>query len=180
MNAEQTAMWYDERIEAFIDGELPDNEARMFAARLAGDRQLQQSVEAGLALQSALGAMPLQKCPNSVSRKVFAETGAGWRLNHNWTWAAAATAAVFAIALNLAVLSPQPVTPAQPSAAELAQAREDLAVAMAYLGRASNVAGREVSRQILSEGFVRPMSAGLNLALPARQRQAPVNPEEAS
>jgi anti-sigma-K factor RskA len=183
MNEEQTAMWYEDRVEAFIDGDLPDNEARMFAARLQLDRDLKESVEAGLALQGALAAMPKRKCPPSVSRKVFEETGTGWKFwnfSHQWAWAAAASAAVLAIVLNLSLLSPQVVDPGQPTVAELEQAREDLAVAMAYLGHASNVASREVSRQILSEGFVRPMSAGLNRSRTERQTGDADNMEDAS
>ena len=154
----------------------------MFAARLKMDRQLKQSVEAAIALQGALSLIANRKCPRSVSRKVFAETGTTWQLNwnRNWDWAAAATAAVFAIALSVSLLSPQHSDPLQPSTAELAQARQDLAVAMAYLGRASNIASREVSRQMLTEGFVRPMSRGLQRSLPNHKTLLPADMEDAS
>ena len=177
MNEEQKAMWYEERVEAFVDGELPDNQARMFAARLKLDKVLKQSVEAAIALQGALSAIPSRKCPGSVSRNVFAETGTTWHLNwnRNWNWAAAASAAVFAIAVSLSLLSPRHGDPMEPTAAELAQARQDLAVAMAYLGHASTIASREVSRQILNEGFVRPVSKGLQRSLPAQQILQPTS-----
>jgi anti-sigma factor RsiW len=182
MNEEQTAMWYDGRVEAFIDGELPDNEARMFAARLKVDRQLKQSVKDAISLQGTLRALPARKCPKSVSQQVFAQTGTGWQFGWNpgWNWAAAATAAVFAIALSLSLLSPQYSEPSQPSSAELAQARQDLAIAMAYLGRASSVAGREVSRQIINEGFVRPVSRGLQHSLPTPANRLTIDMEDAS
>ena len=168
MNEERTAMWYDGRVEAYIDGELPDNEARMFAARLRMDGQLKQSVEAAISLQGALSAIPIGRCPKSVSRHVFDATNTAWQLNWNpsWNWAAAASTAVFVIALSVSLLSPQHDDPLQPTTAELAQARQDLVIAMVYLGRASSIASREVSRQILNEGFVRPLSEGLRRSLP--------------
>ena len=182
MNEEQKAMWYEGRVEAFVDGELPDNEARMFTARLKVDRVLKQSVEAAIALQGALSAIPARKCPGSVSRNVFAETGTTWQLswNRDWNWAVAASTAVFAIAVSLSLLSPRNSDPMEPTAAELAQARQDLAVAMAYLGHASSIASREVSRQILNEGFVRPVSAGLQRSLPAHKSLLPAGMEDAS
>ena len=182
MNEEQTAMWYDGRVEAFIDGDLPDNESRMFAARLKVDRKLKQSVKDAISLQGTLRAMPTHKCPKSVSQQVFAATDTGWRLDWNpgWNWAAAATAAVFAVALSLSLLGPQHSDPLQPTTAELARARQDLAIAMVYLGRASSVTSREVSRQMINEGFVRPVSRGLQHSLPAYKSRLPTDLEDAS
>ena len=35
--SERIDKWFDDRIEAYVDGELPDNELRMFEARMAHD-----------------------------------------------------------------------------------------------------------------------------------------------
>jgi hypothetical protein len=41
-----------------------------------------------------------------------------------------------------------------------------LAIALAYLDRASHIAGREVSKQVLTEGVARPLSRGINRVTP--------------
>jgi len=180
MNKELTSMWYEQRVEAFIDGELPDNEARLFAARLKIDKPLRQSVEMAITLQGALHALPQQKCPLSVTQGVMAATGASpsrwWRLD--WGWPALATAAVLVMALSLPLLKTN--EPQQPSAAELAQARRDLAIAMAYLEHASSIASHQVGRQLLNEGFVRPLTTGLQYTLPETQTPPPSGTEDAS
>lgn len=157
----EDAMWYDQRVEAFIDGELPDNESRLFAARLEIDPELKLAVDQALVLQDSLQSMPQYRCPPRVTHQVMSAIGEQRR---SWTWirpvgwaAGAAFAALMAIAINLGGL----LEPAQPSADELAQARLELGIALAYLDRAGTLAGRQVSETLVTEGLSRPLTQGL-------------------
>ncbi len=152
--------WFDERIEPYLDGVLPEAERRLFEARLELDGVLAGEVSRARRISGTLAAMPRLKCPSDVRRRVFEITATRPIVPGRWVWAGA-TAALAAVVLAVALRTPPE---RGPTAAELAQARAEVAVALAYLDRAGRLAGREVGDQWVSGGIVRPVSAGLNLS----------------
>lgn len=151
--------WFDQRIEPYLDGALPQAERRLFEARLELDPVLAAELDRARRIGGALAAMPRLKCPSDVRRRVFEITATRPFAARRWAWAGAA-AALAAVALAVALRTPPQ---RGPSAAELAQARAEVAVALAYLDRAGRLAGREVGDQWVSGGIIRPVSEGLNL-----------------
>lgn len=151
--------WFDERIEPYLDGVLPEAERRLFEAHLKLDPVLAAELSRARRISGALAALPRLKCPSDVRRRVLEITAARPFTARRWAWAGAA-AALAAIALTVALRTPPD---RGPSAAELAQARAEVALALAYLDRAGRLAGREVGDQWVSGGIIKPVSAGLNL-----------------
>ncbi|MDX1571340.1 MAG: hypothetical protein R3200_12720 [Xanthomonadales bacterium] len=147
-----TENWYEERVEAYVDGELAGGELRMFEARLELDPDLRASVTSARELQSALGALPRYRCPPDMAAKVARITDTEPR---RWPLRVAAAIAAAGLALGLSLgewpgSSPEPHVAAVPEeipADELAEAREELALALAYLDKAGAAAGREVGSQ---------------------------------
>lgn len=163
--------WYDHRVEAFVDGELPDNERRLFEARMAHDEALAQAVRRARRLRTELHRLPSLDCPDDLSKRVFQMTGSrsrvpamGWALG-----GALGAAMVLALALGGGryfessdrVPATELASELDMDAAELAQARADVALALAYLDRAGQVAAREVGQQVVHRGMLQPMAAGL-------------------
>ncbi len=162
MTEKRPDKWFDDRIEAFVDRSLPDNERRLFEARLELDPALRVEVARARRLERTLAATPRLRCPSDVRRRVFEMTSARRPRPGRWAWAAAGAMGL-AVAVLVAVKGP---LNGSPSPAELAQARADMALALAYLDRAGRVAGREVGGQWVTGGIIKPVSAGLSL--PAR------------
>lgn len=168
--------WYDERVEAYLDDELADNERRLFEARLALDDELARAVRRARRLSVELAQMPSLECPKGLSRRVYQMTRSGPRLpTTGWILGGALSGAV-ALALALGAdrylqrsdpplaapdTSLAAIDGAEIDAAELARARADVALALAYLDRAGQIAAREVGQQVVTRGVLQPMAAGL-------------------
>ena len=155
MSKEKPQTWFDQRVEAYVDGDLDSSERALFEARLQLDDSLRREVDQARLIQGALRDMPSLQCPSDVRKRVLEITGSR-PVGFSWGWAGAACAVlVAAIAVGLMR------TPAGPSEAELAQARADMETALAYLNRAGQMAGREAGQQWIESGIARPVSAGL-------------------
>ena len=155
MSMEKPQNWFDQRVEAYIDGELDASERSLFVSRLKLDESLRREVEQARLIQGTLRDMPSLQCPSDVRKRVLEMTGSRPR-GFAWGWAGAACAVLVA-AIAFGLMRP----PAGPSELELAQARADMETAMAYLSRAGQMAGRQAGQQWIESGIARPVSAGL-------------------
>ncbi|MEM9595594.1 MAG: hypothetical protein AAGD06_15085 [Acidobacteriota bacterium] len=171
-------------LEAYLDGDLEGEAAREFEARLRIDRDLAEELELARAVQSGLRALPRQSCPAPVTRAVLAQTVDApvpfWRslpkrLLAPAPLAAAAFAAAATLALTVSLRMPLSTpTPAaldvpalgtaavqgpadQPTAEDIAQAEEDVKLALAYLGQLGRKAGDSVRRDLIEERLVAPV-----------------------
>lgn len=161
MTESDSGKWFEERVEAYVDGELTGGELRLFESRLALDERLARSVADARELNSALAELPHYRCPPDLAAKVARITDTEPR---RWRWRTAAAVGAVALAATLTLDSWRPARePAlavrEPAAEELAAAREELAVALAYLDKAGAAAGREVGSQ-----YVRPLERSLAVA----------------
>ena len=153
--------WFDDRVEAYVDGELPSNERNLFEARLAMDETLARAVKRARKLSATLAEMPAFECPDDLARSVLQMTRTQSPLRQ-WGWpAGVALAAVLALAVGVTRLMPTVAPADEPDAATLAQARADVALALAYLDRAGQVTARAVGEQVVTRGVIDPMEAGV-------------------
>ena len=147
---------WEAQISALMDGELDEAGAAELKRAADDDPALARAIIEAYELQRLMDALPRERAPASLRRKlrrVPREQRAAERsvfLQPRWAMALAAVP----LALALVVMHP---TDQRPSEAELAQARQDLAVAFSYLRRASEATGREI-RTTLDEGASEPVA----------------------
>ena len=154
--------WYEDRIEAFVDNDLPAKEALAFRDQLKQDADLRAKVTAAHALRSRLRASSGLRCPPHVKSAVMAQTKDTRGAFFQWLAPAAA-------ALTVILVLAWPVDQS-PSSQELAEARADLELALAYLDQAGKRAALNVGEQVLREGIMRPVHAGLDRRAPSGRR----------
>lgn len=146
---------WDAQINALLDGELDDAQADALKAAAEQDPVLARAIIEAYELQQLMAALPEERAPDSLREKlqrIPADHAPRAALSKSparrWTWfqprwvmALAAVPLVIAIGVHQS-------GPRAPSEAELAQARQDLALAFSYLQRASQVTGREIEHSI--------------------------------
>jgi len=63
--------WYEDRVEAYIDGDLSTDELARFEERLGSDTTLQQSVNDARAVVSVLRTARAAECPDDLTLRVL-------------------------------------------------------------------------------------------------------------
>ena len=157
---QQELLEWEAQVNALLDGELDDQGALRLREAAGSDHQLSQAIIEAYQLQRALANIPTERAPDSLRRKLAAipeqesrqrKTGGGW-WQQSWQvprWAAAV------VAIPLVVLAVNQTTewfgPKEPSAAEIAQARQELAVALSYLEKVSRKTSLEIGDTVNNE-----------------------------
>ena len=141
---------YDEKFEAqinaLLDGELDPLDAEELKAQASDDRALARAIIDAYQLNQAMHEIKVERAPNSLRKRLRAiprqHRSGSWvnLLQPRWVM----TAAVVPLVL-VAVSLMQPNTP---SAEEIEKARQDLALAFAYLDKAGAITGREIESTI--------------------------------
>jgi len=159
MNERPDMKDWEEQINALLDGELDDAGAEALKAAAEGDQRLAAAIVEAYQLQQALARLPAERAPDSLRRKlrrIPREHGTPW-------WAVLAQPRWVAVTAVLAIATVTAVTqigPRQPSEAEIAQARHDLAIAFAYLDKVGERTGLEIQHTVnegMSESVTSPM-----------------------
>ncbi|MEP5766679.1 MAG: hypothetical protein ABJ308_18925 [Halieaceae bacterium] len=140
---EQQPAW-EAQINALLDGEL--DEAGMAALERAAqsDAELARALADARQLKNLLSGMPSERAPRRLRRKLLGIAGPGWLLPTADWWRRAALIAC--IPLVVVVLSLDKSS--EPSEAEIMQGRQELALALSYLGRASQTTNAQISSTI--------------------------------
>ncbi len=170
---------WEAQVNALLDGELDDDQAGALKAAAESDHALASAIIEAYQLQRMLAALPLERAPDSLREKLrripaeqeslqrtrvarHQETRRRW-FEPRWAMALAALPLVVALGVQLS-------GPRAPSDAELAQARQDLAMAFGYLQKASRVTEREIEQSIgagmrdpVTEQTVRTLSEQFDL-----------------
>lgn len=140
---------WEAQIEALLDGELSDAEAEALKSAAERDQALARAIIEAYQLQQAIAALPREPAPASLRRKLRRIPREQRKLERpafpQLRWAAALAA------FPLVLYALTQLAPKQPSPAEIAQARHDLAVAFSYLEKASRATGREIESTIDDE-----------------------------
>ena len=140
---------WERQINALLDGELSEFEADELKAAAQDNAELASRIVAAYQLQQIIADLPKDRAPASLTQRLLAipaeqQTGApknslAW-LQPRWVMALAV--------IPLAIIAVNMLQPKQPSAAEIAQARHDLAIAFAYLDKAGRITSREIENQV--------------------------------
>lgn len=169
---------WEEQINALLDGELDNEQAEQLKTAAGQDRALAQAIVDAYQLQQALEAIPLQRAPASLRRKLAsipAEQGkkshpafwpkswvSSWPVSRSGWFRPAWITALAAIPLAVIVLNLWQAAPVEqtvpatagvtePTAAELQEAQRELAVVFAYLGKIGRKTSLEIGQTVNSE-----------------------------
>jgi anti-sigma factor RsiW len=141
---------YDEKwedlINALLDGELSAEDADRLKAEASDDRDLARAIVEAYQLQQAMEAVHVERAPASLRKRLRAiprnhrsKPLFGF-LQPRW--------AVALAAIPLVLISVSLMQPDTPSAADVAQARQEMAIAFAYLDMAGVITGREIGSNV--------------------------------
>ncbi|MDX1429217.1 MAG: zf-HC2 domain-containing protein [Rhodothermales bacterium] len=158
--------WLDERVEAYIDGDLTETDRMRFEAALADSSELRAAVAAAHRVRDGLGAIGAPKCPEHVVADVLAAAkseprGASIRERYldallpgfprAGAFAIAAAVTIVVIAGVLILTRPE----SAPS--EVEQGLADVKVALAYVGEAGRHTGNIVRVKVVDQRVVNPI-----------------------
>lgn len=160
MNERPDMQDWEDQINALLDGELNDAEAEALKAAAEHDQALARAIVEAYQLQRALSALPLEPAPANLRRSLrnipreqkALDRPAIFGPRRGLAWGLGLAAVPLAVMLVVPRLGPQEPTPA-----EVAEARQDFAVAMAYLGKAGRMTEREIEDSI-GDGMSRPVT----------------------
>ena len=141
---------YDEKLEeqinALLDGDLSARDAELLKAEATDDRELARAIVEAYQLQQAMDQVHVERAPRSLTKRLNAiprenrERPSFSLLQPRWAMALAA--------VPLVVIAVSLMRPDTPSASEIAQARQELAIAFAYLDKAGAITGREIESTV--------------------------------
>ena len=137
---------WEERINALLDGELSADDAELLKAEASDDRELARAIVEAYQLQQAMDAVKVERAPSSLSKRLNAIPRQQRKaqtfsfLQPRWAMALAA--------IPLVVISLILMQPTTPSESEIAKARQEMAIAFAYLDKANAITSREIESSV--------------------------------
>ncbi len=141
---------YDEirekQINALLDGELDQADADELKSAATDDRELARAIVEAYQLQQVMEGIPVERAPASLGKRLRAipreqRPAAGIKLfQPRWVMALAA--------VPLAIIALSLMQPDTPTEAEIAKARQELAIAFAYLDKAGAMTGRGIESTV--------------------------------
>jgi anti-sigma factor RsiW len=145
---------WEDAINALLDGELDDHQAESLKAAASDDRTLARAIIEAYQLQQALARIPMERAPASLRRKLAdIPRQQSKKIRPLWLQPAfmTALAAVPLLIIAVALLGPQQPANSDPTAAELRQAQQELAVAFSYLGKVGRMTNQEIGKTVNDE-----------------------------
>ena len=133
---------WEDRINALLDGELSAADAELLKTEASDDRDLARAIIEAYQLQQVMDGIGVEHAPASLTKRLKAiprqqkPAPVFSLLQPRWAAALAVVPLVFVV---ISLLQPE-----TPSASEIATARQELAIAFAYLDKAGQFTGREI------------------------------------
>ena len=133
---------WEDRINALLDGELSATDTERLKTEASDDCDLARAIIEAYQLQQAMDGIGVEHAPASLTKRLKAiprqqkHVPVFSLLQPRWAAALAVVPLVFVV---ISLLQPE-----TPSAAEVATARQELAIAFAYLDKAGQFTGREI------------------------------------
>lgn len=146
----------DERVEAWLDGEVPEAEAEALAAHLRECPECAETLAWARVVRDELRALPRFAAPRRVSRAVLAETRLDEPSRRRLARWRAVAAAVVAGALLATGLFLGGLDSSRP-ASEVARAETEVRFALALLGQLQRRTADEVRDEVLETGLGGPL-----------------------
>ena len=135
----------EERINALLEGELDSQQAEQLKSEASADQKLASAIIEAYQLQAAMDTIGEEQAPASLRRKLKAIPRQHRPAYFQPRW-------VMAFALvPLMVISVALFGPREPSTMEVEQARQELAVAFAYLDQINNRSSLIISSELSDE-----------------------------
>jgi len=137
---------WEDRINALLDGELSADDAELLKAEASDDRELARAIVEAYQLQQVMDTIHVERAPDSL-RKKLRSIPREHRSARSFSlfqprWAAAL------VAIPLVLITVTLMRPNTPSDADVLKARQDLAIAFAYLDKAGVVTRREIESTV--------------------------------
>jgi anti-sigma factor RsiW len=143
---------WEDQINALLDGELNEADADQLKHAADDDSDLAGAVIEAYQLQQAMDKIQAEPAPASLRKRLLAipreqkATPALSFLQPRWVMALAVIPLV--VILSTLMQPPAVTQPEPPTTEEIAQAREDVALALAYLDKAGNFTSREIESAV--------------------------------
>jgi len=137
---------WEQQINALLDGELDKTDADQLKAAAVNDRDLARAIIEAHQLQQAIDEVGVERAPPSLTNRLYAIPREQKPKRMFSLWQPRWLTTMAAIPLAIIVLTL--VQTDTPSATELAQARQELALAFAYIEKAGSVTGREIELSV--------------------------------
>ena len=135
---------WEDQINALLDGELSASDAESLKAEASDDRDLARAIVEAYQLQQAMDSVQVERAPASLTKRLRAiprqQKPKLSLFQPRWVTALAA--------IPLVIIAVSLMRPDTPSASEVAQARQEMAIAFAYLDRAGVITGREIESTV--------------------------------
>lgn len=137
---------WEQQINALLDGDLDKTGADELKSAATDDRELARAIVEAYQLQQVMDGIHVERAPASLGKRLRAipreQRPAPAISLFQPRWAIAlATIPLVVIALSM-------MQPDTPSASEIAKARQELAIAFAYLDKAGQLTGREIESKV--------------------------------
>mgnify|MGYP001824702673 CR=1 FL=1 len=136
----------EDRINALLDGELSADDAELLKAEASDNRELARAIVEAYQLQQAMDTIHVERAPDSLRKRLRAVPREHRRakkfslLQPRWAMALAAVPLVLITAILM--------RPGTPSEADVLKARQEMAIAFAYLDKAGLVTRREIETAV--------------------------------
>ena len=134
----------EDKINALLDGELSADDADLLKAEASDDRDLARAIVEAYQLQQAMDSVHVESAPARLTKRLHAiprqQKPKFSLLQPRWVTA-------FAV-IPLVVIAVSLMRPDTPSASDIAQARQEMAMAFAYLDKAGVITGREIESTV--------------------------------
>jgi len=144
---EQAPAAWEAQIDAWLEDELEATEFAALETEAGSKPELAQALAEARQLKNLLTAAPRLTAPTILTRRLLAvaNPGTGWR---QWTQLPWLRRGAALACLSLVLLVTNRGGPDQPSEAEILQGQRDLAVALTYLGQATQRTSLEIDRSL--------------------------------
>lgn len=156
MNERPDKSTWEDQINALLDGELPDEQAKLLRLAAEHDHALARAIIAATELHQIISEIPAERAPSSLRsklRQIPRQMRARERLGFlQLRWGMVMATLIVAVTITVSQMWPN-----EPSDVEIAQARQDLNLALTYLARASRKTRHEIALNI-GHGFSRPVT----------------------
>ena len=172
-------IWLDDRIEAYLDGDLPAGEAEKVEQMLADDEEWLAEIHLAQQIRDELRSQPKPVCPPEVTRHVFSEVRrlafVSWKDRFRmwadrwwveWWQPTLAMSLLVLVIVSASLLGG--LSPTHSQKTETMEVQTALAEAkwtLAYLSQVGRNAGQSVRHDVLRDRVVAPMQNAIESIL---------------